>query len=81
MVAVRFQIQKFYVLPTKCISVFLYRSKNAGIICPYNINRWVLTTETVCVYRAVRTESKIQVNFHLCRLKRHTERDKVTNEQ
>ena len=50
----QFNIQQFYVLPTRCIYVFCVDIITA-IISLYNINWLVFITETECVYCAVRT--------------------------
>jgi hypothetical protein len=42
-------IHKFYVLPSKFVSVFSVNLRTE-IIFPYNINLSVLMTETECVY-------------------------------
>jgi hypothetical protein len=38
--------------------------KNAAIICLYSINRPVFTTETECVYCAVRANARVQPQFN-----------------
>jgi len=50
----RFIIRKFYVVPTKCISVFYMVL--GMCISLYSIHWLVYLTETECVYCAIRTE-------------------------
>jgi DNA-directed RNA polymerase subunit RPC12/RpoP len=60
----RFNIHKFYVLPTQCIYVFLWISEQTAIISLYSINWLVFITETECVYCAVRTLYSVRFNIH-----------------
>jgi len=46
----QFNIQQFYILPTRCIYVFCVDLRIA-IISLYNINRLVFITETECLLR------------------------------
>jgi hypothetical protein len=55
-VPARFNIKKFYVLPTHCMC-FLWISERTAIISLYSINWLVFITETESVYCAVRTGS------------------------
>jgi hypothetical protein len=51
----RFNIHKFYVLPTQCIYVFCVDLRTNSDYLPYSINWLVFIAETACVYCAVRT--------------------------
>ena len=59
--------QKFYILWTDLLYVFVWAPGQAAIISLYCINRQVFITETEFVYCAVKTDSLniIQVNFRL----------------
>ena len=62
----RFNIHKFYVLPTQCIYVFCVDLRTNSDYFPYRINWLVCITETECVYCAVRTEHLTVNNSTFC---------------
>ena len=53
----QFNIQQFSVLSAQCMYVFVWIWEQTAIISLYSINWLVFTTETKCVYCAVRTGS------------------------
>ena len=65
----RFNVNKFHLISTECIYVFLLISEQTAIIALYSLNWLIFITQTAGVYCAVRTGFLYTIHDTLCPLK------------